>query len=422
MQPLVVGEQLVDPLAEALDVPRWHQQEAPAGGGDLLRARLTAAADGGHPGGHRLDVGRPERLLGGGHHEHARAARLLQRGGRIELTVEVHPLGHPQPRGQGLRGRGARGRRRRSSSAASGVAVEHRQRPQHVGVALAGHQVGDGHQRGRPRGPACGRAVVVVARAGSARRWQLRAEVDYPRAGGAHGLGRARRCRGCWRARAGRPRVRAPPHARREVRARPCRGRPRRARRRSAACAGRRGGRRPRPARHCGRGSARRGTSSAAAAARTPARAPPRRPSPGIPARAAARHRARRSPPARRATGGGARPASPAASTRPARPRPRAPPAGARSGAARSRARRHRLRGQRAPGGGPRSRSRDPGGSDRTPPRSRPAGRGPFAHQWRPSSLTSGGASSGCGRPRGRAGGAAPTRKARASASAASRP
>src|SRR5580704_18649382 len=64
-QPLGVGEQLVDALGETLDVAWGHQHEAVARGGDLLWPGLPAAADCGQPAGHRLDVGDPERLLGG---------------------------------------------------------------------------------------------------------------------------------------------------------------------------------------------------------------------------------------------------------------------------------------------------------------------------------------------------------------------
>ena len=74
-QPVGVGQQLVDALGQALDVAGRHEHEAVAGRGDLLGPGLAAAADRGHPAGHRLDVGDAERLLGGGHHEQrARAA------------------------------------------------------------------------------------------------------------------------------------------------------------------------------------------------------------------------------------------------------------------------------------------------------------------------------------------------------------
>ena len=275
-QPVGVGQQLVDALGEALDVAGRHEHEAVAGGGDLLGAGLAAAADRGHAAGHRLDVGHAERLLGRGHHEQrARGARARSPRAGVELAVELDPLGDAQARGERLRARRARGRRRRSRSAASdGAATEHRQRAQHVGVALARDQVRDRHERrrGAPRGR--------VARAARARAGRRRGARRASRA--RRGRAPARRCPGCWRAPGGRRRGRARPRcAPAASRAAPCRARRRRARRRPAARA--RGAGARRTASPAGTAlwawTARTRTRGAAGAARARAPAPPRLPS-----------------------------------------------------------------------------------------------------------------------------------------------
>ena len=86
---------------EPLDVARRHQHEAVAGGGDLLRTGLAAAADRGQAAGHRLDVGHAERLLGGGHHEQRAAPRPLERlrRGRAGRRSSTR-VGDPQARGE----------------------------------------------------------------------------------------------------------------------------------------------------------------------------------------------------------------------------------------------------------------------------------------------------------------------------------
>ena len=74
-----VRQELVDALAEPLDVAGRHEHESVAGGGDLLGPGLAAASDRGQATGHRLDVGHPERLLSRGHHEQRASPRLLER-------------------------------------------------------------------------------------------------------------------------------------------------------------------------------------------------------------------------------------------------------------------------------------------------------------------------------------------------------
>ena len=176
-QPLGVGQQLVDALAEALDVAGRDQQEAPAGRGDLLRAGLAAAADRRHPGGHRLDIGRPEGLLGGGHHEHARAARLRQRVARVRAG-RGSPRGRRPPAApRAPRARAARGRRRRSSSAAwDGAARSTASARSTSAWRLRATRWATVTSVGGP-GPATG-GVAGVGRGAAARRWAA------PRRGG----------------------------------------------------------------------------------------------------------------------------------------------------------------------------------------------------------------------------------------------
>ena len=97
---------------EPLDVAGRHEHEAVAGGRDLLRAGLAAAADRRHAGGHRLDVGDAERLLGGGHHEQRAAARLRERLAGRELPEEVDAVGDPERAASAFERDRARGRRR----------------------------------------------------------------------------------------------------------------------------------------------------------------------------------------------------------------------------------------------------------------------------------------------------------------------
>ncbi len=76
-------EQRAQLARQRLRIAGSDEPHAAPGRGDLLRARLAAAADRGHCAGHRLDVGDAERLVDARQHEHARGpgggARLGRR-------------------------------------------------------------------------------------------------------------------------------------------------------------------------------------------------------------------------------------------------------------------------------------------------------------------------------------------------------
>ena len=179
-QPLGVGEQLVDALGEALDVPGGNQHEAVARGGDLLGPGLPAAADRGQPAGHRLDVGDPERLLGGGHREQGAAARALERLLGGQLPAQLHALADPEADGEPFE-RDPLGAVADDRVAQGGVSWgEHGERAQHVGVALAGDEVPDGDQCVVPVSP----TLTLGAACG-----EVRPEVHHPHLPGAVGAG-----------------------------------------------------------------------------------------------------------------------------------------------------------------------------------------------------------------------------------------
>src|ERR1700722_19993709 len=90
-----IGEQLVDALGESLDVARWDEHEAVAGGRDLLRSRLAATADRRYAAGHSLYVGDPESLLGRRHRKQRATARHGDRLLVRQLTVKLDTLAYP---------------------------------------------------------------------------------------------------------------------------------------------------------------------------------------------------------------------------------------------------------------------------------------------------------------------------------------
>ncbi len=155
-QPVGVGQQLVDPLGEPLDVAGRHEHEPIAGGRDLLGSRLAATAYGRHAGGHRLDVGHPKGLLGGGHHEECRAPGLLERLLRWQLPAEVDPLGDSEPDCEPLERSPLRSFADDHVAQRGMALTEHGERTQDVGMTLAGDEMAHGHEARRvaPHDPA----------------------------------------------------------------------------------------------------------------------------------------------------------------------------------------------------------------------------------------------------------------------------
>ncbi len=103
----------------------------------------------GHPAGHRLDVRDAERLVDARHDERLAAARALERGGVLELTGELDAVLEAELTGE-------RRQRPPLGPVADDQVAQVRaplaqgpQRAQHVGVALAGDEVADGHERRR---------------------------------------------------------------------------------------------------------------------------------------------------------------------------------------------------------------------------------------------------------------------------------
>ncbi len=152
-----VGEQPVDRPRERGGVAGGDEPDAVAGPRDLLRARLPGAADRGQPAGHRLDVRDAERLVHARQDEHPALPRAPERLRVRELPGELDAPGEAELAGQALERRPL-GAVADHPQAQRGVAVaQQRHRAQHVGVALAGDEVGDGHEQ------------VLVARPGGRR-------------------------------------------------------------------------------------------------------------------------------------------------------------------------------------------------------------------------------------------------------------
>ncbi len=104
------------------------------------------------------------------------AARLLDRLVRRQLTAEVHALGDLQPRCEPFQ-RDPLGPVADDHVAQRGMALgEHRQRAQHVGVALARHQMAHRHER---------RRALLAPAARAAWLGQVGSEVHHARVAGA---------------------------------------------------------------------------------------------------------------------------------------------------------------------------------------------------------------------------------------------